>query len=177
MEPRVRRPTTVAGAITDIAAAETGLPEETFVVIGYMDVIATALASGASGSGAESSIVGTTLQTQVLTRRPTIEGPPVGLHARTRSRRSETPRDGSDGRHGEYRVGPRRASDQFVLREQKKRARAAPPGSEGLIYHHYLSEAGEKAPFVDPNACAQFVGLTPDHGRAHLLRSVYEGVH
>jgi len=78
MEPRVQPPTAVAGTITDITAVETGLPEGTPIVTGCMDFVATALASGASSSGAGSSIVGTTLQTQVLTRRPTVEGPPVG---------------------------------------------------------------------------------------------------
>lgn len=51
-----------------------------------------------------------------------------------------------------------------------------PPGSEGLLYHPFLSPSGERAPFVNPFAKAQFAGLTPTHTRHHLLRAIYEGI-
>jgi xylulokinase len=49
-------------------------------------------------------------------------------------------------------------------------------GSEGVLYHPYLSSTGERGPFVDPDARGQFVGLTTEHESAHLVRSVYEGL-
>lgn len=51
-----------------------------------------------------------------------------------------------------------------------------PIGCNGLIYHPYLSSAGERAPMVNSMARAQFTGLTLDHTDAHMLRAVYEGV-
>lgn len=48
------------------------------------------------------------------------------------------------------------------------------PGAEGLLFHPYLQ--GERAPYWDPLLRADFVGLTFAHGRAHLVRALYEGI-
>jgi xylulokinase len=48
------------------------------------------------------------------------------------------------------------------------------PGSEGLVFLPYLE--GERSPIFDPLARGVLFGLTPGHGRAHVLRSVVEGV-
>ncbi|WP_099824698.1 FGGY-family carbohydrate kinase [Oceaniglobus indicus] len=45
-----------------------------------------------------------------------------------------------------------------------------------VIYHPYISEAGERGPFVDTSARAGFVGLGTRHGFADLLRAVIEGL-
>lgn len=51
-----------------------------------------------------------------------------------------------------------------------------PIGCDGLIYHPYISPTGERAPFANPYARAQFTGISLDHTSAHMLRAVYEGV-
>ncbi|SFA83144.1 erythritol kinase (L-erythritol 4-phosphate-forming) [Rhizobium sp. NFR07] len=48
------------------------------------------------------------------------------------------------------------------------------PGS--VLYHPYISEAGERGPFVNANARAGFTGLSTRHGFADLIRSVVEGL-
>lgn len=48
------------------------------------------------------------------------------------------------------------------------------PGSEGLIFLPYLT--GERTPHGDPSARGAFIGLSLRHTRAHLARSVIEGV-
>lgn len=48
------------------------------------------------------------------------------------------------------------------------------PGSEGLQFLPYLT--GERTPHPDPLARGGFIGLTARHVRAHLTRSVLEGV-
>lgn len=53
-------------------------------------------------------------------------------------------------------------------------AATAPAGSEGLIFLPYLT--GERTPHGDPNARGVFFGLSLRHSRAHLIRSVLEGV-
>jgi len=55
-----------------------------------------------------------------------------------------------------------------------KEAESAPPGSENLLFLPYLT--GERCPHPDPNARGAFIGLTPRHGRAHLLRATLEGI-
>ncbi len=49
-----------------------------------------------------------------------------------------------------------------------------PAGSEGLVFLPYLS--GERTPHADPQARGAFVGLSLRHTRAHVIRSVLEGV-
>lgn len=53
-------------------------------------------------------------------------------------------------------------------------AARVPAGCEGLIFLPYLS--GERTPHADPHARAAFVGLSLRHGKAHMTRSVLEGV-
>jgi xylulokinase len=48
------------------------------------------------------------------------------------------------------------------------------PGSDGLLFLPYLS--GERTPHPDPLARGAWIGLTIRHIRAHLTRSVLEGV-
>lgn len=48
------------------------------------------------------------------------------------------------------------------------------PGSDGLVFLPYLT--GERTPYPDPQARGAFVGITLRHTKAHLVRSVLEGV-
>jgi gluconokinase len=48
------------------------------------------------------------------------------------------------------------------------------PGSEGLIFHPYLT--GERSPLWDANARGSFFGLGLHHHKAHLIRAILEGV-
>jgi len=53
-------------------------------------------------------------------------------------------------------------------------AAAVPPGSEGIIHIPHLVGAG--APYWNPHARGVFAGLALGHTRAHLVRSILEGV-
>lgn len=53
-------------------------------------------------------------------------------------------------------------------------AATVPAGSEGLIFHPYL--AGERSPLWDANARGSFFGLALNHTKAHMIRSVLEGI-
>jgi xylulokinase len=55
-----------------------------------------------------------------------------------------------------------------------KEAENIPAGSEGLLFLPYLS--GERTPHPDPLARGAFIGLTVRHKRAHMTRSILEGV-
>jgi len=54
------------------------------------------------------------------------------------------------------------------------KAASAPIGSEGLIFLPYMT--GERTPHADPNARGVFMGLGLRHTKAHIARSVMEGV-
>jgi xylulokinase len=53
-------------------------------------------------------------------------------------------------------------------------AATAAVGCEGLVFLPYLT--GERAPHNDPTARGAWLGLTLGHSRAHLARSVFEGI-
>ena len=48
------------------------------------------------------------------------------------------------------------------------------PGADGVLFQPYLS--GERAPHLDPNARAAWVGLSLAHDRRHMVRALVEGV-
>jgi len=48
------------------------------------------------------------------------------------------------------------------------------PGSDGLLFHPYLT--GERAPLWNPDARGSFFGLTLNHRKEHMIRAVLEGV-
>jgi erythritol kinase len=45
-----------------------------------------------------------------------------------------------------------------------------------VMYHPYISHAGERGPFMEPAARAMFTGLEIGQGFAGLMRGVYEGL-
>jgi len=51
---------------------------------------------------------------------------------------------------------------------------ARPPGR--VMYHPYISHAGERGPFLEPAARAMFTGLEIGQGFSDLMRGVYEGL-
>ncbi|GIP22385.1 gluconokinase [Paenibacillus sp. J22TS3] len=55
-----------------------------------------------------------------------------------------------------------------------KIAERVQPGSDGLLFHPYLT--GERAPLWNPDARGSFFGLTLHHKKEHMVRSVLEGV-
>ena len=60
-----------------------------------------------------------------------------------------------------------------LLKGMDARVLDAAPGS--AIYHPYIFEAGERGPFLDPNARAQFSGLSTRTSLAGMMRAVYRG--
>ena len=56
------------------------------------------------------------------------------------------------------------------------RARLSRPGANGVVYLPYASPGGERAPFVDTNASASWMGMSLTTTPEDVLRSVYEGV-
>src|SRR5262249_44251792 len=50
----------------------------------------------------------------------------------------------------------------------------APAGA--ALFHPYIHEAGERGPFVNVQARAQFIGLSSRIGFIGLMRTVYEGL-
>jgi erythritol kinase len=61
-----------------------------------------------------------------------------------------------------------------LLARLDDRLRAARPGA--ALFHPYISAAGERGPFAEPDARASFTGLDSRAGWFDLLRAVVEGL-
>lgn len=178
--PPVARSETIAGAVTPAAAKETGLAVGTPVAVGAGDVPATVLGAGGHQPGAAITILGTTCLNGMLLDGPSFEPPDVGLlftipgdlWLRTMVNVAGT--TNLDWCLASLCPDIRTEPDAFARLEAL--AEAAGIGAGGVTYIPYLSEVGIIAPKVEPLARGGFAGLTPVHGRAHLVRAIYEGV-
>jgi xylulokinase len=175
--PEIRPPHGDGGRLTAEAAALTGLPEGTPVGIGQIDVAVTGAGLGAVDDGQGWLILGTTgfvgallgsvaerktdvsmvlatgLGTQVLEFLPPMTGTPNLDWIRVTLGLSEVEWD-----------------------EIEQQALSVPAGANGVIYLPYASPGGERAPFLDTNASASWLGMSITTSPAEILRSVYEGV-
>jgi len=174
--PPIRAGPEVVGGVTAAAAEETGLEAGTPVISGVIDIVASAIGSGAATAGDSSSIVGTTSLNQTFLDEPDTTPVGVGFTMAlgfnslwTRSMASMTGTPNLD-----WAVETVASTDDFAAIEAA--VEDVPPGSEGVVYLPFLSGAGERAPFLDANARAGLMGLEPDHDWGTVLRAVYEGV-
>lgn len=67
-----------------------------------------------------------------------------------------------------------RTDRKAALAAVDSRILGARPGA--ALFHPYIHTAGERGPFVAPDARAQFTGLSHDQGFFDLARAIYEGL-
>jgi erythritol kinase len=177
-------------ALSQAAADATGMLAGTPVVLGYVDVVCTALGAGLLDRERKPgcSIIGSTGMHMRLAETPedvqlndaatgyTMAMPAPGVFAQMQSNMAATlnidwvlglasgilASQGISRSNGEMIA----LVDAWIT--------AAQPAS--LLYQPYVSEAGERGPFVDANARAGFVGISSRHGYADLVRAVFEGL-
>lgn len=162
------------GELTAEAAALLGVPAGTPVTSGPFDLPAGAMGSGVTRVGDGHLIIGTTLACQVLADTVDTGGEATGMTLAT----------GTPGRW--LRAMPAMvgtAALDWVLNlvgtghDQLDALLAdSPPGARGVACLPFFSPAGERAPFLDPNARAGFDNLTVQTSRADLVRATCESV-
>ncbi|MFB6090792.1 MAG: FGGY family carbohydrate kinase [Halobellus sp.] len=172
--PPLTAPTDVVGRVTDEAAEETGLDPGLPVVSGLFDVPASAIGSGVATTGGATVTLGTSLTHQVFVDGPQPET--SGIQMSLGLDGLWTYAIGSNAGTPSLEWAAETIADDVEVADLEGLAAEAPPGSDGAVYHPYLSTTGERGPFVDPDARGQFIGLNPEHGREALVRAVYEGL-
>ena len=177
MLPPVRESASIVGAVTEKAAAETGILAGTPVIAGMFDVIACAVGSGALTEDAYSLIAGTwninsAFSSRLLVPPPTTKaslGPDAGRYAYVES--SAT----SAGNLAWLVAGIEELCpgiDREALYERiNKGVSKTPIGAEGLTYLPFIHRS-----HIAPETDGAFVGMRASHGIFHLMRAVYEGV-
>lgn len=170
--------------LTKEAAALLHLRAGIPVIAGPLDVIATAIGVGAVNNGDACSIIGTTCFSQIILEEPnifpfnigfTICGAEKNKWIRAMGVMAGTPNLDwiLDKLDFEEKDKKNNIIDYKKLEEKLEKI---PPLCDGLLYHPFILDSGERAPFVKESIRAQFFGLTQRHSVYHLIRAVYEGI-
>ncbi|MBX6321981.1 MAG: carbohydrate kinase, partial [Rhodospirillaceae bacterium] len=171
-------------------AARLGLPAGLPVSLGYLDVLCTALGGGLyePGRAVGCSIVGSTGMHMrfvpdaaglALRDEPsgyTMPFPVPGTVAQMQSNMAATLNIDwiiDVGRQAAALLG-KEVDRAEALRRLDARVLEGKPGA--ALFHPYIHESGERGPFIDVAARAQFLGLTGRVGYLDLVRAVYEGL-
>lgn len=171
------------------AAAATGLLAGTPVSLGYVDMVMTALGAGVhtGGAGSACSTVGSTgvhmravrAEDVVLNAEGTgyvIALPVPGVVTQVQTNMAATLNiDWALKLAGDLlaETGAAPTHAELVARIEGWMGRSR---SGAILYHPYISEAGERGPFTDADARAGFVGLNAAHRFPDLIRAVVEGL-
>jgi xylulokinase len=152
-----------------VRASETGLPRDAVVVVATMDAWGNLYGSGVTGAGEGMEVAGTSEIIGLLSDRCL---PTTGVV-------SFLPVDGLYLHAGPTQAGGdalRWFAQVFELSIERAllEAERAEPGSLGLVFLPHLM--GERAPVWNSDARGVFFGLSSDHRRGELARSVLEGV-
>lgn len=184
--PEIRPCRETSGVLMPDIAAELGLSAPVPVVNAAYDISASAIGVGAIADGDACSILGTALISEVVIDTPNIlplyVGFTIPLGAPGRWVRMVNTNLGTPNLdwflnnfcHEDYAQAQQQDINVFSYLEDK--ISQLPIGSEGLLYNAFISSPGVRAPFLDPNAKAHFIGLTPSHSRHHVLRALFEGI-
>jgi erythritol kinase len=153
-----------------------GLPEGLPVTAGPFDLPASAIGAGVRVPGDGILTAGTTLACQVLTDTVDYDprGEPAGMFL-------ATPRPDEYLRAMPAMVGT--ASIDWMCKllgigveEIGPLLASGSPGAGGVRALPFLSNSGERAPFVDAAARAQFSGLSLESTRADVVRALCEAI-
>lgn len=164
-------------------ADELGLASETPFVIGASDGVLSNLGVNAIDPGVVAVTIGTSGAIRAVTNKPVTD--PKGrifCYALTENHWVVGGPVNNGGMvfrwvrdelaSSEVETAKRLGMDPYDV--LTKIASRVPPGSDGLIFHPYLS--GERAPIWNANARGSFFGLGLHHKKEHMVRAVLEGV-
>jgi xylulokinase len=183
--PDIRTSGTVLGSITPAAAAATGIPEGTSVVLGGHDHICATLPAGLFRQGAVLDVIGTWETVQTALIEPVLT--PEILHADICMQSHVIP-----GSFIAWGGAPAGESLEWFRRELGKDIELGAkesdaawrtllaglertvPGAGGAMYLPHISAAG--CPIGDTKSLGAFAGINTQTSRDDLLRAVVEGL-
>jgi erythritol kinase (D-erythritol 1-phosphate-forming) len=187
--PEVVDGTEVAHPLTRAAAEATGLHAGTPVSLGYVDMVMTALGAGVHTGDphAACTVIGSTgvhlLSRPVEHVALNAEGtgyvmalPVPGWVTQMQTNMAAALNiDWALRLAADLMAGTGHAIEHSdLVNHIEPWLAAATPGA--VLYHPYISEAGERGPFVNADARAGFIGLSSGHRFPDLLRAVVEGL-
>ncbi len=176
--------------LSALGAAQTGLLAGTPVSLGFVDVVCTAIGAGIYTGAQEDvgcSIIGSTgmhlrpkraedVQLSAGATGYVMVLPIAGMVAQIQSNMAATLNIDwilalAADLMAEMGHPPSKAD---LLARMEGWLAASKPAA--MLYHPYISDAGERGPIVNSNARASFIGLNSSHRFADLTRAVIEGL-
>ena len=159
----------VVGKITRSAALESGLLEGTPVVAGAMDNLASALGSASIIPGDVYIVGGTATSVGIV-----VDGakPNKALHIHHHIIPGRFICVSAVDFGGGGMRWLRDIAGQADYGELNRLAALAPPGNDGLVFLPYM--VGQRSPLYNNDTKGVVFGLTPEHGRGHLVRMFME---
>lgn len=188
--PEIVDGTQITHPLTDTAARRTGLRAGTPVSLGYVDMVMTALGAGVYGGASGDVACSTIGSTGVHLRAVRAEDvhlneagtgyviclPIPGIVTQVQTNMAATLNlDWVLGiAAGIMSDMGQSVTHRDLVAHIEGWLAQSPPGR--LVYHPYISDAGERGPFVNADARAGFVGLSASHRYPDLVRAVAEGL-
>jgi xylulokinase len=168
----------LVGAVTDKAAAESGLLSGTPVVAGGLDAACGALGVGAIEDSETQEQGGQAGGMSIVTSRPVMNKSLIlGFHVVKGKWLLQGGTVGGGSLrwfHRELLSGSNAdTGDDLSFEQINREAALINEGSGGLIFLPYM--AGERSPIWDVHAKGVFLGLSYESTRAHLARAIMEG--
>ena len=182
--PEIRLSTDVVGAVRASVADEVGVAAGTPVVLGGGDGACAAAGAGVIAAGSAYNYVGSSSWIALSTPEPIFDPAYRTFTFGHVIPDMVMPTGTMQAAGASYQW----TRDQLSLFEKETAERLGispyelinleiaqvPAGAEGLFFLPYL--LGERSPRWNPHARGAFIGLTIRHTRAHMYRSVLEGV-
>lgn len=178
--PAPRKASEKLGTLSNDAADQVGLPAGIPVSIGTLDLSAMILGMGMDQPGQAMMIIGTTAVVNILTDHVEPSDEPVGasvLHPTSDAIiRVLAPTTGAAAFDWFANLHPMSLAgenSEAIANKFNELVGQVPAGSNGVVFLPYLN--GERAPFVDADITASFVGMRSTTKTADLARAVMEG--
>ena len=178
--PELMESTGCGGTLTPAAAEEMGLAPGTPVSGGMIDIVATAVGAGAVNTYSVCTILGTTGMNLMTVERyePDLNYNGWECHmirgnyVKGMGMMAAMPNQDWVLRE----IFGRRELTAEVFAETDPVMLSMKPGEGGLLYLPHIDPSGERAPFFDPGACAQLMGIKTSTTKQEILHAVIEGV-
>lgn len=169
--------TTVIGSVLEKASLETGIPTGTAVVAGAGDGGCATIGSGSVSPGKPYCYMGSSSWVSVTSEKPVYDDemrtftwahPISGLYQPCGTMQTA---GSSFNWFSKIMYG---SSETENLELINKEAEKSPPGAKGVLFLPYL--LGERSPWWDTRAKAEFIGMDINTSRSDLCRAVIEGI-
>lgn len=165
----------IVGKTTQAAQDACAIPAGIPVMAGTIDVVATSFGAGARLPGDAVTTLGTTFCNQVVLTAEQVSHEDVAgstlcyIYPKrfVRVMASSNGCSAIDWARSVFMQGKEFCDIESGVAQ-------IPAGSDGVFFLPYLN--GERAPFRESCAAAQFSGISPQHTPSHLMRAVYEGL-